>query len=292
MALTEVASAEISDLAEAVRGGDCTLFLGSAVHAPPPSDSVYTYAEDQRPELASQLMKRLADGCDFSEKLPNESPTLQRVALCYELMKGRNRLVDEVRAGVHIGKRPSPILNALAQLDFPLIVTTNYDQLFETALTGATKQPRKLVYNPDKVGTPAWRVGSTQEPIVCKLHGDVDNRPSIVITDTDYIQFVLRMSDPMPLDPIPITVRSRFTSSPILFLGYSLLDFNLRLLFKTLRWQADDAEIPDTYAVDRAPDPLISAVWGANNYVRFVVEDVWAFVPELYRRVRGEEMPV
>jgi hypothetical protein len=76
-----------------------------------------------------------------------------------------------------------------------------------------------------------------------------------------------------------------------LFVGYSLLDYNLRLLFKTLRWGLDLAKIPRTYSVDREPDPLILNVWQNRKYVTFIAQDVWSFVPELYRRVRGTEMP-
>jgi hypothetical protein len=46
------------------------------------------------------------------------------------------------------------------------------------------------------------------------------------------------------------------------------------------------------YSVDRSPDPLIFDVWqDQRRYVRFVVQDVWAFVPQLYRLVLGKEMP-
>jgi len=34
------------------------------------------------------------------------------------------------------------MLRALAELDFPLVITTNYDNLFENALAAAGKQPR------------------------------------------------------------------------------------------------------------------------------------------------------
>ena len=72
--------------------------------------------------------------------------------------------------------------------------------------------------------------------------------------------------------------------------GYSLLDYNLRLLFKTLRWKIDSASVPDMYSVDYHPDPLIFDVWhNQRRYVKFIAQDVWAFVPRLYERVLGKE---
>jgi len=129
-------------------------------------------------------------------------------------------------------------------------------------------------------------------PFMFKVHGDIDSPESIVVTDEDYIHFVLRMGDKLDFDPIPETIRYRLQKWPVIFLGYSLMDYNLRLLFKTLRWNMDPARRPDAYSVDRAPDPLIYDVWhNQRKYIRYIVEDVWSFVPALYRRVKGSEMP-
>ena len=55
---------------------------------------------------------------------------------------------------------------------------------------------------------------------------------------------------------------------PTLFVGYSLRDYNLRLLFRTLRWRIDPANFPRAFSVDRTPDPLILEVW--QNQRRFI----------------------
>ena len=137
-----------------------------------------------------------------------------------------------------------------------------------------------------------YRDATEQNPVIFKIHGDVSRAETIVVTDEDYIQFVLRMSNKDPYDPLPLTLKYHLTGWTTLFVGYSLLDYNLRLLFKSLRWKIDSANVPDMYSVDRAPDPLILSVWhDPRRYVRFVAQDVWAFVPELYRIVRGKEIP-
>src|SRR5437764_461352 len=81
----------------------------------------------------------------------------------------------------------------------------------------------------------------------------------------DYIQFVLRMSDKEPYDPIPLSLKYFLTDWATLFVGYSLLDYNLRLLFKTMRWKIDPANRPDMYSVDMQPDPLILDVWQSQR---------------------------
>jgi hypothetical protein len=213
------------------------------------------------------------------------------VALAYEIAFSRARLVDAVSAAVHVGKEPSPMLRALAQLDFPVVITTNYDQLFEKALRDAGKEPRVAIYTPQLVETTDYRKPTAQSPIVFKIHGDISRPETVVITDEDYIDFVLRMSNKEPYDPLPRRLKVYLTDWTTLFVGYSLLDYNLRLLFKTLRWKIDNANLPDMYSVDFSPDPLIMDVWQSQRrYVKFIAQDVWAFVPRLYELVAGREL--
>jgi len=182
------------------------------------------------------------------------------------------------------------MLRALAELPFPLVITTNYDRLFENALVEAGKPPRIALYTPKLEPIPDYRDPTIESPIMFKIHGDIEHPETIVITDEDYIQFVLRMSNKDPYDPVPLTLKYYLTGWTTLFVGYSLLDYNLRLLFKTLRWKMDSASVPDMYSVDFHPDPLIFDVWhNQRRYVKFIAQDVWAFVPTLYRGVVGKE---
>jgi hypothetical protein len=280
------------DLVEVIGTGECVLFLGAGVHAPPPDGSGYAYAESERPPGVDELAEKLADVCEFTrsfprEKYPKEYPlSLARVALFADTPTGggRHRLVERLGSFVQEGKQPSPALCALAQMPFKVIVTTNFDTLFETALVRCNKAPVRLVYNPDP-GRPTEDVTkepTADRPIVFKIHGDFERPESIVITDEDYITFVQRMGESDRYHPVPLTVREKMRKWPTLFVGYSLRDYNLRLLFRTLRWRIDEARFPLSFSVDRGPDPLIYQVWEhEHNYVRFVVQDLWKFVPQV-----------
>jgi len=287
---------DVSRALELVSGAvidqECILFLGAGVHAPPPAGSLFAYPEHERPPIGSALSRELADACGLAELLPLEDPgNLQRVALAYEIAFSRARLVDAVSAAVQVDKQPSPMLRALAELDFPVVITTNYDQLFEQALRDAGKQPRVAIYTPRLEQTVDYRKPTAQSPIVFKIHGDISRPETIVISDEDYIDFVLRMSNKEPYDPLPRRLKVYLTDWTTVFVGYSLLDYNLRLLFKTLRWKIDSANLPDMYSVDMSPDPLIMDVWQSQRrYVKFIAQDVWAFVPRLYELVAGKEL--
>jgi hypothetical protein len=277
----------LAEIAESVRAGQCILFLGAGVHHAPPRAG-FVYPAAHRPPMGSALSRALATDSEFERTFPNESVTnLQRVALYYERQRSRSALTSRIRTEVHENRRPSPILRALARMNFPLIITTNYDQLFERALELEQKQARVSVYSPDRFTMTRDYTPAPAQPFLFKIHGDIDHPDSLVITDEDYIQFVMRMTDRDPFNPVPETFVYHLKRWPTLFLGYSLMDYNLRLLFKSLRWKVDNG-FPDMYSVDTAPDPLILDIWwNQRRYVRFIVQDVWRFVPKLARLVSG-----
>ena len=178
------------------------------------------------------------------------------------------------------------MLRALAELDFPLIITTNQDTLFESALLQADKKPRLSVYTPESRISDDPRLLTAKSPIMYKLHGDIAHPETIVVTDEDLMKFTMRMSENGHFNPAPSGLKYHLKRWTTLFVGYSLRDYNLRLLFTTLRWRIDNANMPDMYSVDPHPDPLVLEVWeNKNRYVKFLAEDVWTFVPELYERV-------
>ncbi|MBM3235375.1 SIR2 family protein [Candidatus Poribacteria bacterium] len=285
----------VKELVAQIKKGNCILFLGAGVHAPPPEDSPYVYPEEQRLPLGRVLAEKLADGCDYKQKFPKESYLdLQRVSLCFETTPGlgRSKLVDYLTNHLRTGKKPSPALVMLAGLPFKIFVTTNYDLLLESALRKFDKDPAIFVYNPrSDEPTPDMEEDPTAErPLIFKMHGDLNQRDSIVITDEDYITFIQRMSDKDILHPVPQTVRYRMQKWPTLFVGYSLRDYNLRLLFRTLHWHVDPANIQPSFSVDRNPDPLLLQVWqNERRLITFVTQDLWTFVPWLFKEIKGKE---
>ena len=138
-------------LAKPIEDGTCVLFLGSALHAPPPEGSEYVYPAEQRPPIGSQLSRRIADEFDFEANMPNESKEdLMRVAMYVETGEtfGRTDLLDyldtQLRGPAAAPRRPSAAVRMLAELPFRIIVTTNYDLLLDEALTDlAAAHPRQ-----------------------------------------------------------------------------------------------------------------------------------------------------
>jgi hypothetical protein len=82
------------------------------------------------------------------------------------------------------------------------------------------------------------------------IHGPEENAESIVISDNDYVDFILRMSGND--GAIPAWVTRIISPKAFLFLGYSLNDWNVRAMFKVMSEKRDkDVGVPD-YAVMRS----------------------------------------
>jgi hypothetical protein len=322
--------ASTADLFRAIERRECILFLGAGVHYPPPDSSPeYQYPAEFRPPLGAQISRTLAAACrsnmlesaradrldrnnkderckraaEFREKrayLSKNRDNLQRTSWFYELFHLRESLVKKIAEEVDEGTKPSAIVRALAELDFPIVITTNYDRIFEKALGLFGKQATTIIYDPERNNPSSYLSGLPKkgECWLYKIHGCVSEPKSIVITDEDYIHFIMRMNDPEEFKPIPQKIRTQLAEWPALFVGYSLLDYNLRLLFRTLRWRLHPASRPATFSLDLHPDLLIRAAYGAlegagakEPLVTFVARDIWKFVPNLYKDILKRDMP-
>jgi hypothetical protein len=288
-------AAALQQVADAVRSGDCTLFLGAGVHSLPPPDSPFTYVAADAPPRGAELAKTLAAQCGVDASVLGDLTDLRRIALYYErVAHDRGRLMRALFAAVQENRKPSPMLRALAQLPFRFVITTNYDNLFERALIQAGKDPEVSVYTVARRNPrPPSRGVGEQRPFVLKIHGDFTREgagpddQSVVITEEDYITFVLRMRDADELNPVPLAIRAQLARNPTLFVGYSLNDYNLRILFRALRYSADWGGLPSSFSVDPRPNPIIRKLLTTEYQIIFLAEDLWAFVPTLYQAVLG-----
>jgi hypothetical protein len=166
--------------------------------------------------------------------------------------------------------------------------------LFERALSQAGKDCEVSVYTADRKHpkSPSRAVGPNR-PFVLKIHGDFEREredPSIVVTEEDYITFVLRMRDADELNPVPLAVRAQLAQHPTLFIGYSLNDYNLRILFRALRYSGDWGGLPSSFSVDPCPSPIIQKLLTTEYQILFVAQDLWRVVPALYEAVLGKKL--
>jgi hypothetical protein len=204
------------------------------------------------------------------------------------------------------------------QLTFPLFVTTNYDSLLEKALRSSKTDFDLLSYDtlpgsekqtlfhaghrghsggasePEEIlNTCTYdAVGTDLRTCVIKIHGGASGAagrtgqrsPSFVITEDDYIGYLASVRWE---EFFPAPIGDHLGECHYLFLGHSLLDWNLRVMLHQImrkRWKGQsDYKI---WAVRRNVESFES-IWAGLKGIRMIDADLAEFIPELDRKVRG-----
>lgn len=153
-----------------------------------------------------------------------------------------------IRTTYRVQKLAGPVL-LLPQFAHGCIVTTNFDDAIEEVF-----KRENLNFDGYMHGTQQHNFFSRLvrgQRCILKLHGDVDDPHSYVLTKTQYLG---AYNEPLNFQlPLPKALRQIFISSSLLFLGCSLeQDWTLDL-FRLVRHQSE-YEIPDHYAFLPTPD--------------------------------------
>jgi SIR2-like domain len=139
-------------------------------------------------------------------------------------------------------------LAVLADLNLPIYITTNYDHLLEEALKSKGKKPisdfcrwseeLKEYAEVSEINTNLYDVGGSQispaTPLVYHLHGDIDHPLSMVLTEKDFIDFVIFLNKENEIKLLPLEIRKKINSDHLLFIGYSLYDISFSVIFQTI----------------------------------------------------------
>jgi hypothetical protein len=213
-------------LIEAIELKWCTPFLGSG--------ACYGMLPTGR-SLASSWADELGYPFKDDDNLP-------RVAQYFALMRG----ADQPRARIARAflpvkpdfNRPNEIHSLVARMGCKVYITTNYDDFMMQALRqipGCT--PFAEICQWRMTGTSQRRrsdsrVPTAESPLVFHLHGALTEPETMVITEDDYLDFLISVSEHQEL--IPKQVQKALANSTLLFLGYSLDDPDFKFLFRRL----------------------------------------------------------
>lgn len=208
-------------------------------------------------ELVSEIGRQL----DFDPEVFHTLGDNLSLAEYYQLQRGT---LGDLRSWMDTKWHPSTvdiacsrIHDLIVSLDFPIIYTTNYDRWLEEAFKAKRKSFVKIV----GVGDLA-RPRSDKTEII-KFHGDFSDDESVVLTESSYFS---RMSFEAPLD---IKLRSDSLGKPLLFIGYSLGDMNMRYLLYKLHNLWEDSpqrqQRPKSYTLMTRPNPIQEKILEARG---------------------------
>ena len=260
-----------------------------------------------------ELAAYLADSYAYPA---GEARDLLRVSQYVQAVTGGTALYDELHDLFAGQYQPNLLHELLASLPsdvrawreqgyssrHPLIVTTNYDDALEQAFIAANEpfdlvsyvargaSQGKFVHQPPGaearlIEQPnSYREFSLEErTVILKIHGAVDRedpeRDSYVITEDHYIEF-LAQTDIANI--IPANLMAVMNESHFLFLGYSLRDWNLRVILHRIWGQQAFEDKFTSWAVRKDPSRLEDRLWRKRN-VEILDVDLEDYVGALTR---------
>lgn len=261
----------------------------------------------------AELARHLAAACDY----PDEDENLPRVSQYVSVMRGPGRLYTDLHTVFDADYPLTAVHRLLASLPAMLrekehsqavnplyrqllIVTTNYDDVLECAFRDANEPFHVVKYDvsacrfchtmPSGESVPIENAKSylrldDEIPVILKIHGTIDRRDrrndSYVITEDDYIDYSARVNLP---ELLPDSLLGRLGNSYVLFLGYGLRDWNVRIILRHL-WE-DPLQRWNSWAIQLAPSELDRKTWERD---RVTILDIRLedYIAEVERRLRG-----
>jgi hypothetical protein len=227
-----------NNLVGSLRHGNCVLMLGSEIPVKVASTTSTTASTDST-SLAEELRRKLARELEEDNRSATGT-TLAALAQQYEDTEGFGPTTLRATAEMALTSRlysPSSVHEQLAALPFSLIVTTGQDSMLEQALKAAGKSPITQRYHlrGDKRENPEFVVpGSPASPVVFHLFGSAEEPSSLVLSENDVLDFLIRVvSERPPLPNSLLRVLKRIGQS-FLFVGFGIRHWDLRILLKIL----------------------------------------------------------
>jgi len=234
----------------------------------------------------NELATRLAQRFDYAEN----GSGLPSVAQYVAVMQGFGPLYDELHTLLETDAPPTPVHRFFAALPpllrergvpHQLLVTTSYDLALESAFLAAGEEFDVVSYlaagsargkfchiDPSGHGTLidlpnlyATELSLERRSVILKLHGQVDRGPereweSFVVTEDDYIDYLAQTD---LASAVPVSLAAKLRRSHFLFLGYTMADWNLRVVLNRL-W-SDQPLSYRSWAVQPEPKPLEREFW-------------------------------
>ena len=249
----------------------------------------YSLAKEQALAVAQQNLKYLAQYIKLTSGL---SRVYQKLQTLFEKKYDTNELHQ------FFANLPGEMeAKGYKKLPYQLLVTTNYDDMLERAFEEA-KQPYALVFyvveGEETQGQFKYKkpfeenissIDSDQEvlndnyPVILKLYGELQN---FVITEDHHINYLVHrdIEQLLPKDILEILWKS---DNNFIFMGYSPIDRNLRLILNRL-WGEREIGKKSWMIHQSNPGALDREFW-IQRKVEILNSDLEEYITELNRRI-------
>ncbi len=200
-----------------------------------------------------------------------------------------------------VADNPNEVHRVLADLELPLYLTTNIDSFIIEALKARGWQPVRALCRwseqLDRLGAPSSEavdyVPAVDRPLVYHFLGSDEEVDSLVLTEDHFFTFLVRIC--AERDRIPYVIRDALSSTSLMFVGYSLHDWEFRVLMHGLvnnlsqrlkfnhvavQLEPADREVAHTTAVQTFlqqyfRDAAINVYWGSPAQFAAELREHW-----------------
>ena len=168
--------------------------------------------------------KHREDGCEGNCRLREEYSNDEFLKIPQYVYNKNPDLYNKILAEqIKEVSEDAPLSKAIFDINPTHIITTNYDTLLESSKSELREQYQVIVRDKDLLD-------STKNKYIIKMHGDLHDISTIVLKEQDYLDY----SQNRVL--IELFVKSLLTDHVILFLGYSLNDYNIKQIISWLNY--------------------------------------------------------
>jgi hypothetical protein len=243
-----------SDLLTSIAEKKCTPFIGPEAHVPwIPSnkDIAIKWAEQFKYPLDDpEQLDRVAQFLEiYAHQQDEPYPELYpKTTLIKHYIKKAMENPPDFSKHEYVNN-PYVVLN---DLNLPIYITTNYDHFMEMALKskGGKEPVSEFCRWYDKLNKHAKMKGiisvfdqsdiykqykpSHSNPLVYHLHGDFEIPQSMILTDSEYIDFVINLSKEGDQSILPAEITKALATDSLLFVGYNINEANFRITLQSV----------------------------------------------------------
>jgi len=247
MSVKRIESTDWEVLLKRIKDGKCTPFLGAGVYS-------------EGPSLRTAVAKKWSEQYNYPF---TDGTDLARVARYLTVEYGdaeyaSSKYVEELtNVPPPNFDDPRDPYSTLAKLPLPVYITTNYDDFMERALINQKRDVKrdlcKWVRGLDDTSPLAEQSfqPNVANPVVFHLYGYMQNQQSMALSEDDYFQFLINVSTDPEL--IPKRIQQAIGGTSLLLLGYSLEDWDFRILFHLLAGYLKNSASRTHLAVQLSP---------------------------------------
>lgn len=167
-----------------------------------------------------EIIKKMANELGYLESDSLSTEDYLKISQMYFIEKSEEKYLETIKKFFDGKYETNEVHDLIFSLQPKHLLTTNYDTLLE-------KTAVKFGKNYSVINADTAVSGCESNQYIIKLHGDFDEK--FVLKEADYLNYEMEY---MLIDNI---VKSVFATNLVIFIGYSLNDYNIKLIMNWVK---------------------------------------------------------